>query len=112
VELKYLREVIEDYTTYRSDDRPENKYAVRNQALEFVEPFGDPHTDFVVIACSYRTEARNGYNRWQSTHAYYYWYLPDWNPRATNLVNAAPEGSFFREIGPARNDCPVRKPES
>lgn len=112
VKLVYLREAIEDYTTFRSQDSPEDKYAARDQALRFVEPFGDPHTDFVVIACKYRTEAKNGYNRWQSTHAYYYWYAPDWNPRATKLVNAAPAGSFFGKIGAARGDCPIREPKS
>lgn len=111
VKMRPVHHVVRDYMDMRNPDSSNQKMAAFRAAQQFMDSFGRDANEFPVLSCQYQTQADNLYNRWQSTHAYYYWYQPAWTPVTQELVAKAPAGHPVKLIGPATKSCPVREPK-
>jgi hypothetical protein len=109
-DLSHLRGVIDDSIGFDGNEPLQQTLDRRHAAFEFLQGFGRNAGEFVVLSCRYRTQARNNYDRWQSSTPYHYWYKPVWEPLVAELVAAAPDGHPVRGVGPARESCPLERP--
>lgn len=111
VKMRPVHHVVRDYMDMRNPASTQEKMPAFQAAQKFMESFGRDANEFAVLSCQYQTQADNLYNRWQSTHAYYYWYKPAWTSVTQELVAKAPAGHPVKRIGAATDFCPVREPK-
>jgi hypothetical protein len=111
VKMRPVHHVVRDYMDTRNPGASNEKMGAFRVAQQFIDSFGRDAGEFPVLSCQYQTQADNLYNRWQSTHAYYYWYKPAWTAVTQELVAKAPAGHPVKLIGAATDRCPVREPK-
>lgn len=106
--IQYVHHVIMDSYLRRSSD--EGALDARYENLRWLDAYDSNARNRVVISCEYRTQADNGYNRWMSTWAYFFWYAPEETDGAEAIVAGSPPDHPIRTIGPSRTHCPLREP--
>ena len=109
---------VELYSALRSLvlDRGPGTMEERTNAVqrdwEMLRPRAPDALEWLVLSCKYRTEAKNGYDRWQSTTPDFFWYEPAFSTQRLLAIGAMPENHPVHRIQAPRAQCPLRKSAS